>query len=90
LHATVAMPANDASAWIGRWIKADQDAVAAKRIRPPDGGLTYQTRKTRDQSTGFQVAGIKRYFVPSFSTWPIEGKAKWKPTTVAFSAAAIS
>jgi hypothetical protein len=43
-----------------------------------------------DQIVGFQADGINRYFAPSFSTWPIEGKAKWKPTTVAFSAAAMS
>jgi hypothetical protein len=33
------------------------------------------------QITGFQAIGTRRYFAPSFSTWPIEGKVKWKPTT---------
>jgi hypothetical protein len=43
-----------------------------------------------DQITGFQAIGTSRYFAPSFSTCPMEGKVKWKPTTVAFSAAAMS
>jgi hypothetical protein len=43
-----------------------------------------------DQITGFHAIGTSRYLVPSFSTWPIEGKVKWNPTTIAFSAAAMS
>jgi hypothetical protein len=44
----------------------------------------------RDQITGFQAMGTSRYLGPSFSTWPIEGNVKWKPTTIAFSADAMS
>ncbi|MEA2830831.1 MAG: hypothetical protein QOF22_1579, partial [Bradyrhizobium sp.] len=61
-----------------------------ERIRPPDeDGLMFKFG-CEDQITGFQAAGISRYFVPSFSTYPTAGKAKWKPTTTAFSAAAMS
>src|SRR3954471_15712586 len=42
------------------------------------------------QIVGFHADGIRRYLAPSFSTWPTEGKVKWKPITVAFSAAAMS
>jgi hypothetical protein len=49
-----------------------------------------RTRWSSDQITGFQAIGTSRYLAPSFSTWPMHGKVKWKPTTVAFSADAMS
>jgi hypothetical protein len=61
----------------------------AKRAALLDGPLHHMS-KSRDQIVGFQADGISRYPAPSFSTCPIEGKVKWKPTTVAFSAAAMS
>ena len=54
------------------------------------GGLTLSSAENRNQIVGFHATGTSRYLLPSFSTWPIEGKVKWKPTTVAFSAAAMS
>ena len=63
-------------------------ARAGKQGRPKAAARFVNRRS--DQIIGFQADGISRYFVPSFSTWPIEGKVKWKPTTVAFSAAAMS
>jgi hypothetical protein len=60
------------------------------RMTADGDGPISQTFASGDQITGFQATGTSRYFVPSFSTWPIEGKVKWKPTTIAFSAAAMS
>ena len=62
----------------------------AQADRPPHGAARSVKFASRDQITGFHADRISRYFAPSFSTWPIEGKVKWKPTTVAFSAAAMS
>ena len=67
-----------ARAYLMARMTADNDAPAG------------QTFASGDQITGFQATGMSRYFVPSFSTWPIDGKVKWKPTTIAFSAAAMS
>ncbi|MGY3035772.1 hypothetical protein ACVIIV_004942 [Bradyrhizobium sp. USDA 4354] len=65
-------------------LEAIQNNQAAKRR--PDVLGTLQA----DQIVGFHADGIRRYLAPSFATWPIEGKVKWKPMTVAFSAAAKS
>jgi hypothetical protein len=56
----------------------------------PSGRPVPSNSASRDQITGFQAIGTSRYFVPSFSTCPIEGKVKWNPTTIAFSADAMS
>src|ERR1019366_8204022 len=57
-----------------------------RRSLPPRSGAGRPTRtacvvslRSEDQITGFQAIGISRYLVPSFSTWPIDGKVKWKP-----------
>jgi hypothetical protein len=62
-------------------------AAKQSRAAPQDGLFRHMGG---DQITGFQATGTSRYFVPSFSTCPIDGKVKWKPTTVAFSADAMS
>ena len=65
--------------------------VIMQKGRPGGTALAHQEYSPgADQIVGFQAAGISRYPLPFFSTWPIEGKVKWKPTTVAFSAAAMS
>lgn len=62
-----------------------------RNLEIPGSMLTHRPGMTAGgQIVGFHADGINRYLVPSFSTWPIEGKVKWKPTTVIFSAAAMS
>jgi hypothetical protein len=39
-------------------------------------GMTADEFAGSDQISGFQAIGISRYLLPSFSTWPIEGKVK--------------
>ena len=84
LGGTLAIPLEDASAWIEELIPS----ARTKQAAPRDG--LFVRLGAGDQISGFQATGTSRYFVPSFSTCPIEGKVKWKPTTVAFSAAAMS
>src|SRR6516162_6174253 len=45
---------------------ADQEAAANKKSGRLFGGLMCHSQD-RNQSTGFQAEGIRRYFVPSFS-----------------------
>ena len=58
--------------------------------RPSITTACFANLMSDDQITGFHATGTRQYLLPSFSTWPIEGKVKWKPTTVAFSADAMS
>jgi hypothetical protein len=39
-------------------------------------GMTADEFAGSDQISGFQAIGISRYLLPSFSTWPIEGKVE--------------
>jgi len=92
VHPTTSVARKSRSAAVAR---GDAFAVskptARTQVRPPDkDGLPCQNSTMDDQISGFQAIGTSRYFVPSFSTWPIDGNVKWKPTTIAFSADAMS
>jgi len=97
---TLVKSPEDASAWIAGILESlspetERPPVGRplllKKEKPPLGGPSHlKNRAAGAQITGFQAIGTSRYFAPSFSTCPIDGKVKWKPITIAFSAAAMS